>query len=186
MQMVFCRVRSTIALGLLALVAGCAGHIRPQTPEVPTRPARSATVRFEIPPTFPLQVSRSSFGSYSAPRIGSSDVEYARKEVDDMLREVRAQMVPAVEHALRNNGIPPGDDTLIHVAVESAGHNGMGPGAVMLLSVRYKDDALRPWQARISAATSAVDNPRTTAAKFSKAVVATLAAHGIVAPAAGR
>src|SRR5690606_27617454 len=104
-------------------------------PDVPTRRASSATVRFEVPATVPMRVSRSQYGSYAAPRIGQEEINYSRKEVEEMMREVRAQMVPTVEQALRSNGIPAGDDALIHVKVESTGHNGMGPGAVMVLSV---------------------------------------------------
>lgn len=186
MQIGLRTVLGPVAIGLAALLAGCAGHIKTQTPDVPTRPARSATVRLEIPPTIPIRVSRSSFGAGPPPTIRNPDVEHSRKEVAELVREVRDQLVPAVEAALTSNGIPSGDDTLIHVKVESAWHNGLGPGAVMILSVWYKGDAPRPWQARITAGESVIDNAKTTAAKFSNAVVEALLAEGIVVPAPAR
>jgi hypothetical protein len=164
------------------LLAGCAGSVvRPATGYAP-RPAASARVSFEVPATLRLRVSRPSFGSYSAPPIGREDIEYSQREVAEMLREARSQVPAAIESALRSNGIPEGDDVRIKVFVDEAGHNGMGPSAVMSVYAYYADmpAGSTPWNVKIVAATSAVDTPGTTAAKFAAKAVEQLVGAGIV------
>jgi hypothetical protein len=165
------------------VLSGCAGQVTRLTPDAQVQRAPSARVTFDVRPALAMRISRASYGTYSAPKIGQDDIAWAERDVAELLRETRSQATSAIDSALRSNGIPSGDDVLIRLRVEEAIHTGLGPGAVVSVTAYFKAAPVDsvPWSIQIRAMTSMVDNPKTTAAKFASKAVDELVAAGIIA-----
>lgn len=179
----FAKFKLTGALTCL-LLAGCASNIARQTPDVQTRRVSSAEVVWVDAGVVPMHVSRSSYGTYTAPApvIGSADVQHSRQEVNALLTEIRRQMIDQVETALISSGATRGNDAQIRIRVTATHHTITGPGAVLVVSVHFQESppGAKPWSVEIKGGTPIGSDNKSVAGKFARTAVEELAAAGIV------
>lgn len=168
------------------VLAGCASNVSRQTPDVKTRRVSSAEVIWVDVGAVPMHVSRSSYGTYTtpAPVIGSADVQRSAQEVNALLTEIRQQMIEQVETALNSSGATRGNDAQILIRVTATHHTITGPGAVLVVSVHFKESptGAKPWSVEIKGGTPIGSNNKSVADKFARTAVEELATAGIVKP----
>ena len=166
------------------LLAACASNVSRQTPDVKTRRVSSAEVVWVDVGAVPMYVSRASYGAYSMPSpvIGSSDVQRSGQEVNALLTEIRRQMIEQIGTALSSSGATRGDDAQIRIRVTATQHTITGPGAVLVVSVQFKESpGAKPWSVEIKGGTPIGSDNKSVAGKFARTAVEELAAAGIVA-----
>lgn len=181
----FTAFKWTSALACL-LFAGCAGNVLRQPPDVQTRRVSSAEVIWVDVGAVPMHVSRSSYGTYTtpAPVIGSADVQRSEQEVNALLTEIRRQMIEQIRTALNSSGATRGDDAQIRIRVTATQHTITGPGAVMVVSVHFKESppGTKPWSVEIKGGTPIGSDNKSVADKFARTAVEELVAAGSVKP----
>jgi hypothetical protein len=162
-------------------LAGCASNITRQTPDVQTRRVSSAEVVWVNPGAIPMAVSVSTYG-YSPPPVSGAYVVSAGKEVEELLTEIRGQMTAQIETALKDGGATRGDDAQIRIRVTGTHHTITGPGAVLVVSVHFKESppGTKPWSVEIKGGTPIGSDSKSVAGKFARTAVAELAAAGII------
>jgi len=174
----------TSALACL-LLAGCASNVLRQTPDVQTRRVSSAEIIWVDVGAVPMHVSRSSYGAYPiAPVIGSADVQRSGQEVNALLTEIRRQMMEQIGTALNSSGATRGNDAQIRIRVTATQHTITGPGAVLVVSVHFKESppGAKPWSVEIKGGTPIGSNNKSVADRFARTAVEELAAAGIIKP----
>lgn len=186
--MIHMRTLPVVASALaVLLLAGCAGRELQRT-EGFLRPATSASARFYVPATLSLKIVRAGYGSYARPAIGPSDRAYAQKELTTMFGHIERQLNARLGEALRQAGLPPGDDLVLALDVEEAFHTDMGPGAVVNVRALFKGAPVGTpaWSFKFQALSSAVDDAEKTAGKFVDKVMQEVEAAGILRPSGAR
>lgn len=141
----------------------------------------SARVVFQRLPAIP--VNYEIIKTVSGPTT-ANDREFWKSHhmpiVDRFLTSLGKAVPPAVGSALVARGVPVGDEAIIYLRPTSARSNAVGPGAVLEITVQYRDTAKAPWIASVSSGSSIADSDASTAARISKVVVDELTKAGFV------
>lgn len=169
--------RRSVAIAFVAaLLAGCA--VKQRAPdEAFVRPARSATVKFEVPSRLTTKIVRSG-------GITQYDRDQARRRVQKLLDDTKAQSVASIEAALASNGIPGGDDVLIKVFVDETIDTAYGAGATLSVYAYFKDApaGTPPWNVKVDVLNLVWDTPESTVARLVSKTTDALTSAGIIAP----
>jgi hypothetical protein len=166
------------AVAAFALLIGCAG-VRTVDNGGYKRVAQS--LRFEFSQQqggLPIKITREGYGF--RPTINQKDIEHSQREVGELIRETRTQTLAAVQAAMREKNIPPGDDLTVFVDFKEAVHRGQA-GITLTVWTHFKDappDARR-WIFNVEAH-GPYSKPADTATKAAEAIVRTLVQEGVL------
>lgn len=164
-----------VAASAVLALAGCGGR-ELQRNDGFVRPATSASVRFYVPASLNIRISRSGYGY--VPPIGAAEQARAQKDLREMFRQIEREL----EARLQQNGLPRGDDLVLALDVEQALHTNYGPGPTINVRAVFKGapPGTAVWSFKYQALTSIGEDAQASATRFADKVIHEVQAAGML------